>query len=163
MVTSELSILMAKNHIRRLNYLQEQTNLSWDIFNKLINDDNITTIRLGNIVKICNILRCNVEDLVNIKYPYKPIDLVNKTHGPSNLKLLMSINDIDTINELGGYVYIFVVDREVATKQLGIVIAEETVFQNDPIGWAIIILASVGTLYLGMRLVFFRKKVRVLK
>lgn len=100
MVTSELSILMAKNHIRRLNYLQEQTNLSWDIFNKLINDDNITTIRLGNIVKICNILRCNVEDLVNIKYPYKPIDLVNKTHGPSNLKLLMSINDIDTINEL---------------------------------------------------------------
>ena len=91
---------MAKNHIRRLNYLQEQTNLSWDIFNKLINDDNITTIRLGNIVKICNILRCNVEDLVNIKYPYKPIDLVNKTHGPSNLKLLMSINDIDTINEL---------------------------------------------------------------
>ena len=100
LIKSELSILMAQKKIRRLNYLQEQTNLSWDVFNKLMNDENISTIRLGNLVKICNVLNCKINDLVVIKYPYKPINLVNKSHGPSNLKLLMSINDIDTINEL---------------------------------------------------------------
>ena len=61
---------MAQNNIRKINILQEKTGLSWDIFNKLLNNENIESIRFGNLLKICDTLNCKIEDLIEIKYPH---------------------------------------------------------------------------------------------
>ena len=100
MIKSNLLVLMAQNNIRKINILQEKTGLSWDIFNKLLNNENIQTIRFGNLLKICEALNCKFEELITIKYPYQTIALVNRTNGPSNIKILMILNDIATINDL---------------------------------------------------------------
>ena len=91
---------MAQKNIRKINILQEQTGLSWDIFNKLLNNENIESIRFGNLIKICKVLECDIEELIDIKYPYKTIELINRTNGPSNMKILMLLNNIETINDL---------------------------------------------------------------
>ena len=91
---------MAQNNIRKINVLQEKTGLSWDIFNKLLNNENIESIRFGNLLKICDTLNCKIEDLIEIKYPYETTKLINRTNGPSNMKILMILNNIDTINDL---------------------------------------------------------------
>lgn len=100
MIKSNLLILMAQKNIRKINILQEQTGLSWDIFNKLLNNENIESIRFGNLIKICKVLECDIEELIDIKYPYKTIELINRTNGPSNMKILMLLNNIETINDL---------------------------------------------------------------
>ena len=100
MIKSNLLILMAQKNIRKINILQEQTGLSWDIFNKLLNNENIESIRFGNLIKICKVLECDIEELIDIKYPYKTIELINRTNGPSNMKILMLLNNIKTINDL---------------------------------------------------------------
>ena len=100
MIKSNLLILMAQKNIRKINVLQEQTGLSWDIFNKLLNNENIESIRFGNLIKICKVLECDIEELIDIKYPYKTIELINRTNGPSNMKILMLLNNIETINDL---------------------------------------------------------------
>ena len=100
MIKSNLLILMAQKNIRKINILQEQTGLSWDIFNKLLNNENIESIRFGNLIKICKVLECDIEELIDIKYPYKTRELINRTNGPSNMKILMLLNNIETINDL---------------------------------------------------------------
>lgn len=100
LIKSNLLLLMAQNNIRKINILQEKTGLSWDIFNKLLNNENIQTIRFGNLIKICDVLNCKIEELITIKYPYQTITLINRTGSPSNIKLLMALNNIETINDL---------------------------------------------------------------
>ena len=67
-----------------------------------------------------------------------------------------------TVRDLGGYAYAFIVDKEVAKKDLGLTI-DETVFNKDPIGWTLIFVAGVGLIYVAIKLTFFKKKVKVLK
>jgi hypothetical protein len=62
---------------------------------------------------------------------------------------------------LGGFVYAFIVDYEVAEKDLGIKI-KENVFSQDPLGWVLIFAAGAGVIYIGLKLFVFRKKVKVL-
>ena len=39
----------------------------------------------------------------------------------------------------------------------------ESFFTKDPIGWSLIFATGAALLYIGIRLVFFRKKIKVLK
>ena len=72
---------MAQKNIRKINILQEQTGLSWDIFNKLLNNENIESIRFGNLIKICKVFECDIEELIDIKYKYKKIEVINRING----------------------------------------------------------------------------------
>lgn len=66
------------------------------------------------------------------------------------------------IDEVGGTVYIFVVSLDVAKDDLDFDIGENF-FTKDPLGWSLIFIAGAGFIYMGVKLVFFKKKVKVLK
>ena len=101
MIKSRLSIVMALQNIRTLKQIQNEANISWDILNRLMTNTDIDKIRMGNILKVCKCLNCRFEDLINIKYPYETSTLLHRNkNGPTNLKILMSLCDIDTKNEL---------------------------------------------------------------
>jgi len=78
------------------------------------------------------------------------------------LEMTLGDNVKSLITELGGSSYVFVVSEEVAKKDLDFPIGENF-FTKDPLGWVLIFAAGVLVLYVGIRLVFFRKRVRVLK
>ena len=69
---------------------------------------------------------------------------------------------IKLVNELGGTMYVFVVDRDVAKNELGFKIGENF-FTKDPVGWSLIFIAGFGVIYLGLKLTVFKKRVKVLK
>ena len=58
--------------------------------------------------------------------------------------------------------YAIVVSKDVAKKDLGLPIGENF-FTKDPLGWSLIFIAGAASLYVAIRLIFFRKKVKVLK
>ena len=66
------------------------------------------------------------------------------------------------ISNLGGFVYVFVVDKKVAKKELGMNIGENF-FNKDPLGWSLIFIAGAAIIYGFGKVVIFRKKVKVLK
>jgi len=79
-----------------------------------------------------------------------------------NVTLTLSDEARSIIEELGGYVYVFVVDKSVAKNDLGFEIGENF-FTKDPLGWSLIIIAGLGLIYLGFKVFVFKKKVKVLK
>ena len=89
-------------------------------------------------------------------------DIADYANKNKSLTLALGDNVKNTINELGGYFYVFVVDLDVAKNDLGFPIGENF-FTKDPLGWTLIFIAGAAVLYSGIKLVFFRKKVRVLK
>ena len=101
MIKSRLSIVMALQNIRTIKQIQIEANISWDILDKLMTNIDIDKMRMKNILKVCKCLNCKFEDLINIKYPYDTITLMHKSpNNLTNLKILMSLRDIDTQNEL---------------------------------------------------------------
>lgn len=86
-------------------------------------------------------------------------DFANANKG---ITLTLNEKTINVINELGGSAYVVIVSQDVARKELGLPIGENF-FLKDPLGWSLVFIAGIGLLYVGIRLVFFRKKVRVLK
>lgn len=86
-------------------------------------------------------------------------DYVNKN---KNVTITLSEQDKERVKELGSYIYAFVVDKDVAKKKLDLPIGENF-FNKDPLGWSLIIVAIGVTMYAVVRLVVFRKKVKVLK
>jgi len=92
---------MALQNIRTIKQIQIEANISWDILDKLMTNIDIDKMRMKNILKVCKCLNCKFEDLINIKYPYDTITLMHKSpNNLTNLKILMSLRDIDTQNEL---------------------------------------------------------------
>ena len=89
-------------------------------------------------------------------------DYAKYANANKNLPLTVKDELVSVIDELGGYVYVIVVDIDVARKDLGLPIGENF-FTKDPLGWSLIFIGGACVLYVGIRLVFFRKKVRVLK
>jgi len=69
---------------------------------------------------------------------------------------------VNQIIESGGSFYAIVVDMDTAKEDLQLPIGENF-FSKDPIGWTLIFISGIGALYVAIRLIFFRKKVRVLK
>jgi len=101
LIKSRLSIVMALQNIRTIKQIQIEANISWDILDKLMTNIDIDKMRMKNILKVCKCLNCKFEDLINIKYPYDTITLMHKSpNNLTNLKILMSLRDIDTQNEL---------------------------------------------------------------
>jgi hypothetical protein len=81
----------------------------------------------------------------------------------TNKKLPINLGEEDKrlIKDLGGYVYAIIIDIDVAKDDLGFPIGENF-FTKDPLGWSLIFLSSAAVLYVGIRLIFFKKKVKVL-
>jgi len=93
-------------------------------------------------------------------------DANNFNSATPNQQASININDkgMAAIEKLGGGdIYIFVVDKEVAEDKLGFVFKTDSFFEKDPIGWTMIIIASMGFVFLALKLTVFRKRVKVLK
>ncbi|PLS19585.1 hypothetical protein CVD28_03980 [Bacillus sp. M6-12] len=74
MIKSNLRILMAQSGIKTLRELGRRANVSWKIISNLDNDENIESIQLQNLLKICFALNCKLDDLIKIDYPYVNTD-----------------------------------------------------------------------------------------
>lgn len=107
---------------------------------------------------------CGVDILSYKMVEYVAVDGYAK-YANANKGLPLNLSD-KIVQIMSGdsnaYVTAIIVDVEVARKDLGIAIGENF-FTKDPLGWSLIFIAGLGVLYLGVKLVFFRKKVRVLK
>ena len=80
-----------------------------------------------------------------------------------NTSKQVSVNLGDEMNQaVDGFAYAIVVSEEVAKKDLDLPIGENF-FTKDPIGWSLIFVTGALIIYVGVRLIFFRKKVKVLK
>ena len=88
--------------------------------------------------------------------------VANYINNNKNVSINISEETEAKINELGGFVYAFVVDYEVATDDLGFKIGENF-FTKDPLGWMLIFASGAGLIYIGLKIFVFRKKVKVLK
>lgn len=70
MTRANLRLWMAKNNIKTLRELGRRANVSWKILSHLDNNENIESIQLQNILKVCLALNCRMEDLLEISYPH---------------------------------------------------------------------------------------------
>lgn len=59
---------MAQNGIKTLRELGRRANVSWKILSNLDKNENIGTIQLQNLLKICLALNCTLDQLINIDY-----------------------------------------------------------------------------------------------
>ena len=68
---------MLKNYLRyrmadkEMNYIVELMQLSGvsrNSINKLIRNENVETIKLSTLIKLCDALECDLADLVEYKY-----------------------------------------------------------------------------------------------
>lgn len=80
-------------------------------------------------------------------------------HTEAGINISSSYQSI--IDNLDGYVYVFVVDRNVAKKDLGMNIGENF-FNKDPLGWSLLFIAGLTIVYGLAKVLIFRKKVKVL-
>ena len=85
----------------------------------------------------------------------------NYANSNGGLVVTLDAELTNTLKELGGFAVGIVVDVDVAKKDLGLPIGENF-FTKDPLGWSLIFISGAAALYVGIRLVFFRKKVKVL-
>ena len=81
-----------------------------------------------------------------------------------NKNVIITISDEhkNQINQAGGFVYAIIVNKNVAKEQLGFEIGENF-FTKDPLGWSLIFISSAGLIFIGLKVVVFKKKVKVLK
>ncbi|WCK57048.1 helix-turn-helix transcriptional regulator (plasmid) [Aneurinibacillus sp. Ricciae_BoGa-3] len=68
MIQSNLRILMAHSGIKTLRELGRRANVSWKIISNLDNNEDIDTIQLRNLLKICLALNCTLDQLISIDY-----------------------------------------------------------------------------------------------
>ena len=86
---------------------------------------------------------------------------INSANAPiAVMKLTAELQEV--IKQLNGDYYLIVVDLDVAKNDLGFKIGENF-FTKDPLGWSLIFIAGIGLIYASLKLVIFKKKVRVLK
>ena len=78
------------------------------------------------------------------------------------IPIIFNQSEIELIDEIGGFFYAIIVDMDVAKDDLNFPIGENF-FTKDPLGWSLVFIFGAVVIYAGVRLIFFRKKVRVLK
>ena len=88
--------------------------------------------------------------------------MANHINTHTNVSITLTDELTQKVNELGGFVYAFVVDKSVAVDDLGFKIGENF-FTEDPLGWSLLFFGGIGLIYLGLKLFVFKKKVKVLK
>ena len=64
MLKSNIKYRMVDNNINDVNKLMELTGISRNTLNKLYKNINLETIRLENLMKVCDALNCNLSDLI---------------------------------------------------------------------------------------------------
>lgn len=97
MVKSNIMILAAERGIRFAKEIQVKANISWDIVNKLYTNTKVESIRIGNLITISEVLDCELSELLSFIYPYKIDERIKQFN---SIKVLMALNDIDTIDTL---------------------------------------------------------------
>lgn len=65
--------IMIDNEINSVTELTKRTVISRDTVNKLFKNDDIKTIKLENLMHVCNALHCKLSDLIE----YIPDDIDN--------------------------------------------------------------------------------------
>ena len=60
---------MAKRGIKTLRELGRRANLSWKVIGNLDNNEDIDSVQLRNLLKICFALNCTLDELLTIEYP----------------------------------------------------------------------------------------------
>lgn len=64
MLNNNIRLIMGKQRIDNIQDLMECTGLSRNALNKLWHEDNLETIKLGTLIKICDSLNVNLSDLI---------------------------------------------------------------------------------------------------
>ncbi|MDQ0257952.1 putative transcriptional regulator [Evansella vedderi] len=73
-ITNNLRIIMAKKKIDSVSELMLITHLSRNALNKLYHDEDIDTVKLGTLIKLCDSLNVPLSELLE----YTPEE--NSTH-----------------------------------------------------------------------------------
>lgn len=68
---TNIRILMALNGIRTLKDIMQLTGISWSVLTKLDKGEALETIELHNILKVCVLFGCDLEELINFNYDYE--------------------------------------------------------------------------------------------
>lgn len=89
----------------------------------------------------------------------RDIQFINE-HDEVNININSSYQKI--IDNMEEYMYVFVVDRDVAKKDLKMNIGENF-FNKDPLGWSLLFIAGAAIIYGLAKVLIFKKKVKVLK
>lgn len=69
--STNIRILMALNGIRTLKDIMQLTGISWSVLTKLDKGESLETIELHNILKVCVLFGCDLEELINFNYDYE--------------------------------------------------------------------------------------------
>lgn len=64
MLKCNIKYRMIDNNINDVAKLMELTGISRNTLNKLYKNINLETIRLENLMKVCDTLNCNLSDLI---------------------------------------------------------------------------------------------------
>lgn len=64
MLKCNIKYRMIDNNINDVAKLMELTGISRNTLNKLYKNINLETIRLENLMKVCDALNCNLSDLI---------------------------------------------------------------------------------------------------
>jgi len=68
MLKSHLRHRMADRSIDDISQLIEISGVSRNSINKLFRSENLETLKLETLMKLCDALECNLSDLVEYKY-----------------------------------------------------------------------------------------------
>ena len=64
MIKCNFRVLMAQNKIDNLVIFKQLSGVSRNSINKLWHEQDITSIKLETLIKICNALQCGLSDLI---------------------------------------------------------------------------------------------------
>jgi len=70
---SNLRILMAVHNIDRQQDVIRRSGVSWSVITKIDSGENVESIELHNLLKICAMVNCRIQDLINFQYDYEII------------------------------------------------------------------------------------------
>ena len=67
---SNLKILMALNNINTQEELIRLSGVSYSVISKIEKGEQVETIELHNLLKVCAVMGCSIDQLINIDYDY---------------------------------------------------------------------------------------------
>ncbi|KGA95680.1 transcriptional regulator [Alkalihalobacillus alcalophilus ATCC 27647 = CGMCC 1.3604] len=73
MLTNNLQLIMAQKKIKTVTHLSEITGISRGILSKLWHEEQIETMKLETLIRICDSLDIKLSELVE----YEPVEQVN--------------------------------------------------------------------------------------
>ncbi|KMT22324.1 helix-turn-helix domain-containing protein [Clostridium cylindrosporum] len=70
MIKCNLRILMAEHKVDDISQLMKMSGLSRNSINKLYKEEDISSIKIDTLIKLCNVFKCNLSTLID----YIPAD-----------------------------------------------------------------------------------------